>query len=82
MKTIHPAIKIGTQFIDNSKRQDLCTVSDIWVTYNQTGECVPVEYVTTHDFLGQEMRGFHNEVTILKSLCKQQNVSLVSELES
>lgn len=47
------AIGIGTQYIDRKKR--LCTVTDVWTTYNAAGEPVRIRYVVAHDFCGQSI---------------------------
>jgi len=44
-------ITIGTQYTDRNKR--LCTVTDIWLTYNAAGELVQTRYVASHTFMGQ-----------------------------
>lgn len=44
---------IGQQFKTRGKFPKLCTVTDIWKTYNSTGELVKIRYVATHEFAGQ-----------------------------
>lgn len=44
---------IGQTFTSRGKSARLCTVTDIWRTYNSAGELVKTRYVATHDFLGQ-----------------------------
>jgi len=45
--------KIGTQYRTRDKRKDLCTITDIFRTYNNKGELVKTAYVSTHEFMGQ-----------------------------
>lgn len=52
---------IGTQFIRVSakgKRRDLCTVVDIYRTYNAEGKLVSLRYVAEHDFMGQKVMDY------------------------
>jgi hypothetical protein len=44
---------IGTKFMSGGKHSRLCTVVDIWRTYNAAGELVRVRYVSTREFAGQ-----------------------------
>jgi len=44
-------IEIGTQYSDRQGR--VCTVTDIWNTFNAVGELVQTRYVATHEFCGQ-----------------------------
>ena len=46
-------ITIGTQYYSAGKHPKLCTVIDIYKTYNSKNELVNTSYVTTHEFLGQ-----------------------------
>ena len=48
-----PKYKIGTIFKTRHKVPRLCTVVDIYKTYNDRNELVMVRYVCTHEFLGQ-----------------------------
>ena len=50
---IGPQFKIGTQFKTRGKAPRLCTVVDIYQTYNLAGELVKTRYVATHEFCGQ-----------------------------
>jgi len=43
---------IGTKFKTRGKNPLVCTVIDVWKTYNKAGELVQTRYVATHDFLG------------------------------
>ena len=53
MQTEYP---IGTKFMTRGKRPDLCTVVDIYKTYNSAGELVATRYVATHEFCGQTVK--------------------------
>lgn len=44
---------IGTLFKTRGKAPRLCTVVDIYKTYNLAGELVKTRYVATHEFCGQ-----------------------------
>ena len=48
-----PRFAIGYQFTTRGKHQRVCTVTDIWRTYNAAGELVALRYVATHEFMGQ-----------------------------
>tara|TARA_R110000787_G_scaffold285165_1_gene399996 strand:+ start:174 stop:485 length:312 start_codon:yes stop_codon:yes gene_type:complete len=44
---------IGTEYLTRGKHPRLCTVTDIWKTYDSKGDLVRKRYVATHDVLGQ-----------------------------
>lgn len=44
---------IGTRYQTQGKYPRLCTVVDVWKTYNAVGELVHTRYVSTHEFVGQ-----------------------------
>lgn len=70
--TIEPRFEIGTQFKTPGKHGRLCTVTDIFKTFNHRGELVKVTYQATHEFAGQTVT--NNEVadsTIFLNLIKQ-----------
>ncbi len=46
-------IEIGDTFLSNGKHKKLCTVSDIYKTYNSKNELVKTSYVAFHLFMGQ-----------------------------
>lgn len=48
-----PRFPIGTQYKTRGKSPKVCTVIDIWKTYNSKGELVKIRYVSTHKFCGQ-----------------------------
>ena len=48
-----PGYEIGAQFKTRGKHPRLCTVTDIFKTYNAAGELVRVRYQATHQFAGQ-----------------------------
>ncbi len=68
---------VGTQFVQVSakgKRRDLCTVVDIYRTYNSEGKLVSLRYVATHDFMGQIVTDYDVvETTIMMSLIEAAN---------
>ena len=43
---------IGTKFKTRGKHPRVCTVVDIWKTYNCEGLLVKTRYVATHEFCG------------------------------
>jgi len=64
-----PKYPIGTQYVSRDKRKVLCTVVDIWRTYNAAGELVKTRYVATHLFMGQTVTDCDvNETTISMAL--------------
>jgi hypothetical protein len=40
---------IGTRYRTRHRTPRVCTVVDVWRTYNAAGQLVQVRYVTTHD---------------------------------
>lgn len=44
---------IGTTFQPVGRKVGVCTVVDIWKTYNSAGELVKTRYVATHQLGGQ-----------------------------
>jgi hypothetical protein len=48
-----PKFKIGQQYKTGGKHPKICTVIDIYKTYNSNGEMVKLRYVSQHEFCGQ-----------------------------
>ena len=46
-------LEIGTTFLSGGKNKKLCTVNDIFKTYNSRGELVKTRYSAIHLFMGQ-----------------------------
>ena len=46
-------VEIGDKYYTRGKHPRLCTVVDVYKTYNSNGELVATKYVSTHEFLGQ-----------------------------
>jgi hypothetical protein len=46
---------IGTQYLTRNREPRLCTVVDVWKTFNAAGELVEVSYVAEHVFMGQRL---------------------------
>jgi len=44
---------IGTQYMPIRKNTYICTITDIYKTYNNNGDLVKTSYVATHEFCGQ-----------------------------
>lgn len=42
---------IGQTYLGHNKR--VCTVVDVWKTYNVAGELIRTRYVCSHEFCGQ-----------------------------
>lgn len=64
-----PRFPIGLQFQRyNLKYPRLETIVDIYTTTNLAGEVVQIEYITTHDFMGQPVTGRAVDTTIARSL--------------
>jgi hypothetical protein len=62
---VEAKFKIGTKFHTRGKVKRLCTVIDIYRTYNEAGELVKIRYVATHEFMGQTVTDYDVvEVTI------------------
>jgi len=50
-----PRFKIGTKYRTSGKAPRLCTVIDIWTTYDDAGNIVMRRYVSEHEFMGQRI---------------------------
>jgi hypothetical protein len=48
-------IQIGTKYQTRDKRKVICTVIDIYKTYNSKGELVKTNYVAEHIVMGQKV---------------------------
>lgn len=61
--------EIGTKFIRSGlKRKDVETIIDIYATYSTASkELIKIEYLATHDFLGQSIKSIVCESTIARS---------------
>ena len=59
-------IVIGTQFKTRDKVERLCTVTDIYKTYNSAGELVKIAYVATHPFMGQTLTDYDVPVVTIQ----------------
>ena len=57
-------ITIGLKYQARNTRKDICTLIDIYKTYNNAGELVETRYLCEHDFLGQKVKHTENLVTI------------------
>jgi hypothetical protein len=51
----HP---IGTKYLTRGKHPRLCTVTDIWKTYDFKGDLVHKRYVATHELCGQTVTAY------------------------
>lgn len=62
-------LKIGAMFMHGGRHKKLCTVNDIFKTYNSRGELVKTRYSAVHLFMGQTVTE-HDivETTILRGL--------------
>jgi hypothetical protein len=71
MNEIEPKFRIGTTFKTRGKHPRLCKVTDIHVTYNNSGELIKIRYVATHEFMGQTVTDYEvPETTIAIGLIK------------
>lgn len=61
--TITPDYTIGTQFKPRGK-QYICTIVDIWKTYDSRGSLQKTAYIATHQFLGQTVTGEYNRTNV------------------
>lgn len=55
MNELKARFPIGTQYMSGGKHPKLCTVLNIWKTYNEAGNLVQIRYLTYHEFLGQRV---------------------------
>lgn len=51
-------IRIGQKFKTRGKHPRICTVVDIWRTYNNAGELVRTRFVATHEVMGQTVTDY------------------------
>ena len=58
MSKQEPKFIIGTKYKTRGKAPRLCTVVDIYKTYNANDELVKVRYVSTHDFCGKTVTDY------------------------
>ena len=57
--------KIGQQFMSGSRNPVVCTVVDIYTTYDHAGNVVKIRYVADHEFAGQIITDYDvNETSI------------------
>jgi hypothetical protein len=64
-------IKIGTQFNSPGKIKRICTVIDIYKTYNCRGELVKISYVAGHKIAGQTVIEYDiPQATIARNIIK------------
>ena len=56
---------IGTQYYTRGKHPRLCTVRDVWKTYNSAGELVATRYVADHEAMGQTVTEYHIVETMI-----------------
>ena len=60
--------QIGEQFISyRSDRKDVETINDILITKNSEGSVVKIEYIASHDFLGQTVNRSVTQSEIARS---------------
>lgn len=75
-----PRFPIGTMYQTSGKAPRLCSVVDIHRTYDNAGNLVRLDYVTTHIFAGQFIREIGvGETTIARGLCALYGVHSVDE---
>ena len=68
---IEQRFAVGTKFKTHGKAPRLCTVVDVWKTYNSAGEFIRLRYVATHEFCGQTVTEFDIvDTTIAMGLVK------------
>lgn len=53
-------------------------IDDIYTTRNNAGDVVRIEYVVSHEFLGQRIKEFMVDTTIARSLTNEQLREFVS----
>jgi hypothetical protein len=66
-----PRFSIGTKFTSGGKHPRICTIVDIHKTYNSAGDLVWIEYVATHEFMGQTVTDYHVcDTTVARNILK------------
>jgi threonine dehydrogenase-like Zn-dependent dehydrogenase len=66
-----PKYNIGQQYKTMGKHSKVCTIIDIYKTYNTNGEMVKLRYVSQHEFCGQIVKDDDVvETTIARGLIK------------
>lgn len=62
--------KIGQQF--TNRKDQLCTITDIFKTYNHAGDLVKIRYAVSHNFLNQTITDYDVvDPTIAKAIFKE-----------
>jgi len=62
-------IKIGQKYKTRGKHPNICTVTDIYKTYNSKNELIKTSYVAIHEFIGQIITEYDiPKTTILRGL--------------
>lgn len=66
-----PKFAIGQQYKTMGKLPKVCTITDIYKTYNSKGEMVQIRYASQHEFMGQTLTDYDViELTIARGLLK------------
>ena len=66
---------IGTKFLPVGKHSKISTIVDTLTTYNSKGEVVGVEYLATHDYLGQSVGTRVGDATVARGVENLNNAS-------
>lgn len=59
---------IGTKFLPVGKHTKIHEIVDILKTYNSKSEIVAIEYLVTHDYLGQAVSGRVGDATVARGI--------------
>lgn len=61
---------IGTEFMTLGKHPRVCTIRDVWTTYNTAGEVVRIEYVSDSDYIGGKLEQTDSAVSIARGIAR------------
>jgi hypothetical protein len=71
-----PRLPIGLTFsrkrFPKAKELTLYSIDDIYTTYNHAGTVVKIEYIVSHEFMGQRIKECMIDTTIARSLSNEQ----------
>ena len=49
---------IGTKYVSRGKHPNVCTITDIYRTYDNNNDLIKTAYVAVHDFMGQTVTDY------------------------
>lgn len=59
---------IGTKFLRRTKYRRLVTITDIHTTKNLAGDIIKLEYVASHEFMGQNLSDTYLSIAVARGI--------------